>query len=167
MAKKSLEPKSPAELLEKLRAFCAYQERSRVQVLRKMYGLGIEEDAREGYIKSLENEGFLNEVRFVKQFVRSRAVVKGWGPRKIAMALQREAGNGRDFILEGEELGKAIQKLSRDASKKAEGLKAKADPKIREKLLAFCLSRGFEFDTCKKIVRDILAEKGIGNQDLE
>lgn len=166
MAKKNLEPKSPAELLEKLRAFCAYQERSRVQVLRKMYGLGIEEDSREGFIKSLENEGFLNEGRFVKQFVRSRAVAKGWGPRKIAMALQREAGNGRDFILEGEELGKAIQKLSRDASKKAESLKAKSDSKIHEKLLAFCLSRGFEFETCNKIVQDLLTEKGIRNQDL-
>ena len=142
MAKKNLEPKSPAELLEKLRTFCAYQERSRVQVLRKMYGLGIDEDAREGFIKSLENEGFLNEGRFVKQF-------------------------GRDFILEGEELGKAIQKLSREASKKAETLKAKADPKIREKLLAFCLSRGFEFDTCKNIVQNLLAEKGINNQDLD
>jgi SOS response regulatory protein OraA/RecX len=77
------------------------------------------------------------------------------------MALQREAGNGRDFILEGEELGKAIQKLSRDASKKAETLKAKADPKIREKLLAFCLSRGFEFDTCKNLVEKLLVETGV------
>ncbi len=145
---------SREEVLEKLRHYCAYQERSRLQVERKMKQLGSEEGDLTFLVEKLTEENFLNEERFVKQFVRSRAAAKGWGPRKITVAIQRETGSGYSDEIQSDDasMKKALQKLERDLLKKHETLKSKGEPRLKEKLLAFCLSRGFDFDTSMKLI---------------
>jgi len=102
----------------------------------------------------LAEGNYLNEQRFVAQYVRSRAAVKGWGPSKIAMALQRETGaNYRDEIRQDEESkNRALEKLRKDLSKKSAELERKQDPKMKEKLLRFCLSRGFALEDALRIL---------------
>ena len=145
---------SREEIAEKLRHYCAYQERSRLQVLRKLKNLGCPEDEFPAMLDMLAEGNYLNEQRFVAQYVRSRAAVKGWGPSKIAMALQRETGaNYRDEIRQDEESkNRALEKLRKDLSKKSAELERKQDPKMKEKLLRFCLSRGFALEDALRIL---------------
>jgi hypothetical protein len=51
---------------------------------------------------------------------------------------------------------KALQKLERDLLKKLETLRTKEEPRLKEKLLAFCLSRGFDFDTSLKLISGLI-----------
>lgn len=159
MAAAGKQAKSPdaAAVMEKLRHFCAYQERSRLQAERKIRQLGLGEEEIPELLSKLEEENFLNEDRFVKQFTRSRASVKGWGPRKIAMALYRETGKS-NLSPEAEDQASALamKKLEKDAAKKLALLQAKGDPRCREKLLAFCLSRGFDHSCCYRVVDSLL-----------
>ena len=153
MAGKEKRPLSREEILEKIRHYCAYQERSRLQVMRKLQALGCCEEDVPAILEMLAEGNYLNEARFVSQYVRSRAAAKGWGPAKIAMALQRETGaNHRDEIKQDEESKtRALEKLKKDLSKKRSELERKQDPKIREKLMRFCLSRGFTLEDALRI----------------
>ena len=157
MAGKEKRPLSREEILEKIRHFCAYQERSRLQVMRKLHTLGCTEEDLPAMLEMLAEGNYLNEARFVSQYVRSRAAAKGWGPAKIAMALQRETGaNHRDEIKQDEESKKrALEKLKKDLSKKRSELERKQDPNIREKLMRFCLSRGFTLEDALRILENL------------
>ena len=157
MAGKEKRPLSREEILEKIRHFCAYQERSRLQVMRKLQALGCSEEDVPAILEMLAEGNYLNEARFVAQYVRSRAAAKGWGPAKIAMALQRETGaNHRDEIKQDEESKtRALEKLKKDLSKKRSELEHKQDPKIREKLMRFCLSRGFTLEDALRILENL------------
>lgn len=141
-AKKSL---SPDEIRDKIRHFCAYQERSRLQVIRKLKSLQCPEEHFPSMLQMLTEGNYLNEQRFVAQYVRSRSASKGWGPAKIVQALQRETGeNYREEIrLDADSGSLALQKLDKDLFKKRQELEKKKDPFLREKLLQFCLRRGF------------------------
>lgn len=150
LAKKVL---TKEEITEKIKHFCAYQERSRLQVLRKLSGLGCAAPDTEELLIMLAEENYFSENRFVEQFVRSRSSAKGWGPAKIAMALQRETGeNHRDEIRQDDESRmRALEKLKKDLSKKRGELERKQDPQLREKLMRFCLSRGFSMEDALKM----------------
>jgi len=147
-------PLSKEEILEKIRHFCAYQERSRLQVMRKLQAIGCGEEDVPAMLEMLAEGNYLNEARFVSQYVRSRASAKGWGPAKIAMALQRETGaNHREEIRQDvESKTRALEKLKKDLSKKRGELERKQDPQVRDKLLRFCLSRGFALEDALRIL---------------
>jgi regulatory protein len=153
-AKKEL---SREEILEKLRYYCAYQERSRLQVERKMRLLGCEEKDFSQYLELLSLENFLNEERFVRQFIRSRASAKGWGPRKIKAALLRETGHDGDhpYIEDEATQQAALKKLEVSLRKKMAVLTQKSDARWKEKSLSFCLSRGFDYETSMKLINQI------------
>ena len=141
------------EITEKIKHFCAWQERSRLQVSRKLKALGLAPEAEEEMMLMLSEEGYLNEKRFVEQFVRTRSAAKGWGPAKIAAGLFRETGSRRDEDLTADSVSekKALEKLEKDLRKKSAELLRKQDSRIREKLIRFCLSRGFDFETASEI----------------
>jgi SOS response regulatory protein OraA/RecX len=70
------------------------------------------------------------------------------------MALQRETGaNHREEIRQDvESITRALEKLKKDLSKKRGELERKQDPHVRDKLLRFCLSRGFALEDALRIL---------------
>lgn len=153
---------SGEEILEKIRHYCAYQERSRLQVLRKLRQLGCSELEEDNMLKMLAEGNYLNERRFVEQYIRSRSAAKGWGPARLSQALLRETGATHREEISGnsESLKKALQKLEKDLLKKKQELLRRQDPMLREKLLRFCLSRGFDFETALKVVSGVGVSEG-------
>jgi regulatory protein len=153
---------SNEEIDEKIRHFCAWQERSRLQVLRKLKKLGCLPENEELILNRLTEEGYLNEKRFVAQFVRSRSSVKGWGPAKISAALFRETGQAHAEILKSDPDSeqKALDKLIRDVRKKNDELVKKNDGQLRVKLMRFCLSRGFTHETSLEVLALVFSESG-------
>ena len=79
--------KSNRSIQDQLRSFCAYQERSRFEVEQKLYRLNVSRDRWDSLMGELEAEGFLNEDRFVRAYVRGKFRMKGWGKWLIRQGL--------------------------------------------------------------------------------
>src|SRR5215217_3350079 len=78
------------EALQKLRQYCAYQERSHYEVQQKLYDLGIRKTEHDEIIATLIEEDYLNEERFAIQFVGGKFRMKDWGRKKIYYALKEK-----------------------------------------------------------------------------
>jgi len=76
------------KILGKLQSYCAYQERSRLEVRRRMAKYELSNEAEDLLLNHLEEENFLNESRFAEVYTRSKFNQKGWGPRKVRQALR-------------------------------------------------------------------------------
>ena len=71
----------------RLRRYCAYQERSHLEVRRKLYEWGFDREDTDRVVVQLMEEGFISEERFAKALTGGKFRQKGWGKRKITEAL--------------------------------------------------------------------------------
>lgn len=76
------------QLLEKLRKFCAYQERCEYEIRKKMKRLEIGLIVQDDYLAALAHERFWDEERFAKLYARSKFRQKHWGRLKIRVKLK-------------------------------------------------------------------------------
>ena len=84
-------------ILAKLYKYCAYQERCKQEVRKKLKQLGVENTYWDRILLHLEAENFLNEFRFAHTYVRGKFAIKRWGKQKIFSAL-REKGVEANLI---------------------------------------------------------------------
>ena len=75
---------------EKLKNYCAYQERSHQEVTDKLYKLGLFKNEVNEVITRLIQEDFLNEQRFAEAFVSGKFNIKKWGKVKIKAQLKQK-----------------------------------------------------------------------------
>ena len=139
---------SPYEqTLEKLKSFCAYQERTHQEVLKKMRTLGVPDEWKDEMICFLIEENYLNELRYAQSYVRGKFNLKSWGRQKIRYGLK--AKNISDPCIEKAiqseiDLQKYKETLLSLIKKKASTLKTTAPFKTRQKLYAYAASKGYE-----------------------
>ena len=74
--------------LEKIKYYCAYQERSHNEVRSKLLELEIYGNELENYISVLIDENYLNEERYACAIARGKFYYKQWGRQKILQALK-------------------------------------------------------------------------------
>ena len=143
------------EAREKIRAFCAYRERSQYEVRNKLYEYGLYTDAVNEEISSLIQENFLNEERFARAFVRGKFLIKKWGRIKIRQALYPHQLS--DYILKkafteiDEDL--YFQTLKEIIDKKSREVKLKNEFQRNGKIAQYAMSRGFEPELVWEIVK--------------
>src|SRR5687768_6760682 len=83
------EIKLSAEIaLQKIKSWCAYQERSQRETRQKLGTFGLHADDIEGIIAELIQENFLNEERFALAFAGGKFRIKQWGKNKIKAGLK-------------------------------------------------------------------------------
>ncbi len=75
---------------EKLKKYCAYQERCHQEVLDKLYKLGLYKSEVDQVVVNLLQENFLNEERFAEAFVSGKFRIKKWGRTKIIGHLKQK-----------------------------------------------------------------------------
>ena len=73
---------------QKLRHYCAYQDRCHSEVRTKAYSYGLRRSDVEELISRLIEENCLNEERFAKAFAGGKFRMKQWGKIKIRSALK-------------------------------------------------------------------------------
>ncbi len=76
------------DVLNKLKHFCAYQERCHEEVRSKLLSLKVYGDDLEEVMQALIEEDFLNEERFAKAFAGGKFRMKKWGRQKILRELK-------------------------------------------------------------------------------
>ena len=93
MIQKKKKELTPEEAFSRLASYCAYAEHSAQEVRKKCRGWEISDEVCDALIERLEQEGYLNEERFARAFVRDkyRSLPAGLEPRKIYERLTRFA----------------------------------------------------------------------------
>lgn len=74
--------------MQKLRHYCAYQERCHSEVKEKLYSFGLRKQEIDEIIADLIEENYLNEERFAIQFAGGKFRMKKWGRVKIKHELK-------------------------------------------------------------------------------
>lgn len=74
---------------EKIKHYCAYQERSHQEVKDKLYSFGLYPEQVDAIISELITENFLNEERYAIAFSRGKFNIKNWGKQKIKYELKK------------------------------------------------------------------------------
>lgn len=149
---------SKEQIIFKLEAFCAYQERCTQEVRTKLERLGADESLSMEVIKYLKDSRFLDEKRFVEAYVQGKLRIKKWGRQKIKAALFQKRIDAK-LIQEGiyafisdEEYQLVMESL---IERKNRELSSEKNPQIKkQKLMRFLLSRGFQYDEFSSLKLD-------------
>jgi regulatory protein len=146
------------EALIKVANFCAYQERTRKEVRTRLYELEVVGDESEAIITWLIENNYLNEERFARIFAGSKFRQKKWGRIKIRQELKMRGVS--DYCLkaglseiDGDDYMVTLQEI---IEKKSHDIKDSNKLIIKQKLVKFALSRGFEHDLVFEVVSRFL-----------
>jgi regulatory protein len=75
---------------EKIKHFCAYQERCHQETSAKLYSFGLRTHEVNGLLAMLIEENYLNEERFAIAYAGGKFRQNKWGKIKIKMALRQK-----------------------------------------------------------------------------
>jgi regulatory protein len=148
------------QALQKLKQYCAYQERSHFEVKQKLWDLGVRRAEHDEIISSLIEEDYLNEERFAIQFAGGKFRMKDWGRKKIYYALKEKQVS--EYCIK-----KALAQIDEDkyqetleelAEKKYELLKSEQYLVRKKKTQDYLMQKGYEPDLVIKAV-DRLTKK--------
>jgi regulatory protein len=132
---------------EKIRHYCAYQERSHSDTRDKLYSFGLYKHEVETLLTRLIEENYLNEERYAIAFAGGHFRTKQWGRVKIKYALSQKkvsAYNIKKAIasIDESDYEKCLQKL---AAAKLATLKSEKNIFTRKaKLQSYLLQKGYE-----------------------
>ena len=139
------------KLLQRLAALCSKSEKCESDALQYFLSRGVSRLEAEEAVEKLVSDGFINNRRFARAFVRDKFLFNKWGRDKIAAGLRAKKISKDDIDLAFEESFSAEdeKKTAEDElAKKLRSLKTDAPKeKLREKLMRFCLSRGYSVST--------------------
>lgn len=141
------------QILSKLEAQCSKREYCTADIYQKALAkLEGDREAAEEIVAALEADNFVSDLRYASAFAREKASLTGWGPIKIRFALSAKKIDKEtiDEALGEIEPEKAEARLERLLETKRKSLEG--DPQIKLKLIKFALSRGYDYDTVKKLV---------------
>lgn len=134
------------QAIQKLRQYCAYQERSHSEVKQKLWDLGVWRPEHDEIISSLIEDDYLNEERFAKQYVGGKFRMKDWGRKKIYFGLKEKGIS--DYLIKQamKEIDEEVyHKTLRDlAEKKYNSLKGEQYLMRKKKTADYLLQKGYE-----------------------
>lgn len=138
----------------KIAAFCAYQERCQKEVRDKLHERGLYGDKAEELIADMISEGFLNEERFAKAFVRGKFRLKKWGRNKILQDLKFRniSANCIKYGFKEIEDQEYVDTLRELAEKKWRSLSEKDIFKKKHKVYQYLIGRGYEGDLIQEAI---------------
>jgi regulatory protein len=150
---------TPQQALQKLKHYCAYQERCHSEVKQKLYDLGVWKKDHDEIIASLIQENYLNEERFAIAFAGGKYRLKKWGRVKIRHELKQKQVT--EYCIK-----KALKEIDEDEYHRT--LLALADTKYKslakdqwlirkKKTVDHLLQKGFELP----LINSVLVELGV------
>ncbi len=151
---------TPEKAIQRSQAICARQERCSYDIRLKLRQWQISNVDIERIIKQLIADGFINDERYARMFVRDKSKFNKWGPQKITYTLKSK--HFPDDIIKDalSEIDHANDELTLKEllSKKMKGIKAKSTYDLKTKLIRFGISRGFDYDLVSKTTSLIIKE---------
>ena len=148
-------------ILSKLQALCVKREYCRYDIAQKARRLLKDEpnpeEKLQAMVDSLVEDGFVSDLRYSSAYAREKASISGWGPLKIRTALlsKRIERSVIDEALGEVDEDRAQEKLRKVLQNKWRSLSE--DPQGKLKLIRFALSRGYDYDSVRPVVEDIVS----------
>lgn len=153
--KKSL---TKEQALQKLRHFCAYQERCHSDLVSKLFDWGVLKKEHDEIVATLIEEQYVNEERYAKAFAGGHFRLKQWGRHKISHELKLRKisdyciKSGLSEIDEEDYLA-TLHKLFRQ---KWESLLGEKNRFVKMKKTAdFLAQKGYEKDLVNQLFKNI------------
>jgi regulatory protein len=142
---------------QKIKHYCAYQERSHYEAKQKLYSFGLYKSEMEELLTRLIEEDYLNEERFAEQFAGGKFRMKHWGKVKISYELKQKqvsAYNIRNALqtITDADYFAALQKL---AEAKWHQLRGEQYIARQAKTTSYLMQRGFEPALIQKAIQQI------------
>ena len=143
MFKKNL---TKEQALQKLKHYCAYQERSHSEVKEKLYALGVWKKDHDEIISTLIEENYLNEERFAIAFAGGRFRIKQWGRVKIKYELKQRQVSEYCIKKAMKQIGEEeyLSVLQKLAKEKYASLKSEHWIIRKKKTSDYLVGKGFE-----------------------
>ena len=148
---------SQQEALQKLKQYCAYQERCHNEVKSKAFDYGLNVVEANNVIVSLIEENYLNEERFAMLFAGGKFRIKQWGRIKIKYELKAKQISPINIKkalaqIDEESYLKTIEKLYETYYKKQKGI-----AQIKKlKTLKYLQRKGFEIQLINEIAKKLV-----------
>lgn len=154
---------SKEEALQKLRHYCAYQDRSHFEAREKLYSYGLRKQEVEESLSQLIEENFLNEERFAIQFAGGKFRMKQWGRTKIKYELKQKRVSEYCIktalsSIDEETYQKTLLQLAKKKWTSIKGDGVNLFVKM-SKTKNFLLQRGFEPLLVSSVVKNLSKEK--------
>lgn len=145
---------TPQQALQKLKHYCAYQERCHSEVKEKLFNLGIRKKYHDEIMAALIEEGYLNEERFAIAYAGGKFRMKQWGRLKIKAALiQKQVSpysiNKALMLIDEKTYLQTLEKL---AKKKHASLRQEQYLIRKKKTMDYLINKGFEPELVKAAV---------------
>ncbi len=155
--KKSL---TKEQALQKLKHYCAYQERCHSEVKEKLYNLGVWKKDHDEIIANLIEEKYLDEERFAIAFAGGKSRIKQWGRVKIRYELKQKQVSEYSIKkalkqIDEEEYRKMLATL---AKQKYASLKNEQWLIRKKKTIDHLLQKGYELPLVNEIVGSITSK---------
>ena len=144
------------ELLEKMRKYCAYQERSILEVRTKLQPSGLSSEKKDEIIIKLVEENFIDEERFTESFVRGKFKTKQWGKQKIRQHLIQKGIDSETIkrhLLSDIADEEYLKILNNQIDKYIKTINP-TDEKDMAKLYRHFISKGYEYEHIKNSLKN-------------
>jgi regulatory protein len=148
---------TPSQALEKIKHYCAYQERCHSEVREKLFDYGLNKNESDEILLYLIENNFLDEQRYADQFAGGHFRRKKWGRIKIRYALRQKQISDpcikKAFqVIDEEDYLKTLQQLFEE---KKNTLRSEKNHFIRKKKIRdHLLQKGYE----ASLIQDLLKE---------
>lgn len=137
---------TPEQALQKLKHYCAYQERCHSEVKEKLYSLGVWKKDHDAIISTLIEENYLNEERFAMAYAGGKWRVKHWGRVRIRYELKQKQVSEYCIkkALKQIDEEEYLQVMNEVAAAKYASLKNDQYLVRKKKTMDYLVNRGFE-----------------------
>lgn len=149
------------KIVEKIKHYCAYQERCHSEVRYKLVDLGARGAELEEIIVLLIDENYLNEERYAQAVVRGKLKYSHWGRKKIYDYLKQKGVSEYCIKVGMKEIDDLYynELILTLAEKKAQTLNNEPNAWIKQqKIMRYLIQKGFEINLVQVLVTDNIGE---------
>ncbi len=134
--------------------YCDYQDRCKKEIFTKLDTFELADSDRDFIVDFLQDEGFINDERYCRSFVKGKLNLKKWGVNKIKLSLMTK-GVDREIIDE------VLSEIDQD-SYKEELIKLLENKKINEsdpykrkaKLIRYAVGKGYSLSMVMEVLNN-------------
>lgn len=152
-----MESAEPAMVLEKIRRYCAYQERCVRDVEGKLKDWTVRKKLIPSIISELKKEKYIDEIRYAKAYARGKLRMNKWGRQKIEFELRMKGLPDSVVSLGIKEIDEDeyLKVLKEIITLKKKEFNPEKDLNIREKIINFALGKGYEMELILDFVKSL------------
>jgi len=150
---------TPEQAFQKIKQYCAYQERSHQTTKEKLFSMGLYKKDVEVLLSQLIEENYLNEQRYALQFVGGHFRIKKWGKIKITAALKQQKVSSYNIQKALDEIDQTayLSCLQRLASVKWNTIKKETVLTKKIKTTSYLLQKGYESNLIRTVLEKLQA----------